>query len=206
MAAPDARIVCCIAGRADRRHSVVRDPGISRNSRNYAGDRPIVHESAAGIRRGSANFKNAFPRPPARGSDAPLRASRDADAIAALRHLDRRPVQPLADHRRESRRRSRARRGRRTRAPAAPGTPESQPSSAPWSPCAESPPIVCTDARTGDVFAEQAHARGAVDDLAPERPGRLEAGEHDRAFVARQVVAQVVPDAPAFAHARRPRR
>ena len=53
------------------------------------------------------------------------------------------------------------------------------------------------------LFAEQAHCLCAIDDAPTERAGRLESHEHEGAFGPRDVVAQVVPDAPAFAHAAR---
>ena len=53
----------------------------------------------------------------------------------------------------------------------------------------------------GDILAEQPHALGAVQQVASQRTGRLEAHEHHGAVGAPEVVFQMVADAPRIAHA-----
>ena len=53
----------------------------------------------------------------------------------------------------------------------------------------------------GDILAEQPHALGAVQQVASQRAGRLEAHEHHGAVGAPEVVFQMVADAPRIAHA-----
>src|SRR5450759_4629393 len=54
-----------------------------------------------------------------------------------------------------------------------------------------------------NVFAEDAHRCGAIDDTAAERSLRLKSGNHDSAFSAAEIMRQMMLDAAGIAHAAR---